>query len=391
MTTSETTDGSPSLAGLRVVELGTVLAAPLTGMMLADHGADVIKVELPGVGDPVRTWGQAEDEAATGAFWAMIGRNKRSTTLDLHSETDRNILRRFLADADVLIENFRPGTLERWGLSPEALMAANECLIILRMTGWGQEGPYAARPSFGTLVEAFSGFAYVNGWADRPPTLPPFGLADSMAGFIGAFGVTAALRARERTGRGQVIDLALYEPMLVSLGAMTAEYDRFGTVQERNGNRVPSAAPRGAYQCSDDKWIAVSGSSQATALRLLEEIGGADFAVDPRFATNRARVENVDDLDKIIGDWMSVRTSTEVLTELQAADVPASGVNSVEDVFNDPHVQSRESIASYEDPSWGTVRLPAPIPRLMSTPAVVRHLGRALGADNNLVDLDDPW
>lgn len=381
-------DGA-SLKGLRIVELGTMLAAPLTGMLLADHGADVIKVEMPGTGDQLRAWGKSKNNE--GLFWKLIGRNKRSVTLDLHLETDRASLRSLLAKADVLIENFRPGTLERWGLGPDSLAADNEGLVVLRITGWGQEGPYASRPGFGTLVEAFSGFAYINGWEDRPPTLPPFGLADSMAGFVGAFGVLAALRAREHTGRGQVIDLALYEPMMTALGAMMMEYDQLGIVQERSGNRAPLTAPRNAYQCKDGQWFAISGSNHSTAMRLLEEVGGPALAADGRFATNQSRIEHSIILDDLISEWARTRTLDEVLDILHLAEVPVCAVNSVADVMANDHVHQRGSVITCEDPQLGPVRVPAPIPRLASTPGAVRHLGHALGADNSLLDDDEPW
>lgn len=383
------TTSAGGLAGIRVVELGTMLAAPLTGMLLADHGATVIKVEMPGTGDQLRAWGQRKNDQ--GLTWKMIGRNKRSVTLDLHAEDDRAHVRKLLATADVLIENFRPGTLERWDLAPATLMQDNDRLIVLRISGWGQDGPYARRPGFGTLVEAFSGFAFINGWADRPPTLPPFGLADSMAGFVGAFGVTAALQARHRTGKGQLIDLALYEPMLTSLGSMVVEYDQLGVILQRAGNRAPMTSPRGAYQCKDDGWLAVSGSNQATAMRLLDEVGGPELMTDRRFADNQSRLEHTDELDELIAEWASNRTLDDAIEALQHADVPACAVNSVADVLADQHVKERGSLVPCEDGELGTIRMPAPIPRLMATPGSIRHLGRALGADNDLLDEENAW
>jgi crotonobetainyl-CoA:carnitine CoA-transferase CaiB-like acyl-CoA transferase len=384
---SITTDGA--LVGLRVVELGTMLAAPLTGMLLADHGANVIKVEMPGSGDQLRAWGQSKNDQ--GLTWKMVGRNKRTVTLDLHSETDRERFRRLVSTADVLIENFRPGTLERWDIGPDVLMAENERLIVLRVTGWGQAGPYAQRPGFGTLVEAFSGFAFINGWEDRPPTLPPLGLADSMAGFVGAFGVLAALHARARTGCGQVVDLALYEPMLTSLGSMIVEFDQLGEVQQRAGNRAPMTAPRNAYECKDGLWLALSGSNQATAMRLLHEVGGTSLTSDERFATNHARLEHCDALDDLIAEWAGSRTLEDALAALHRAEVAACAVNSVADLMSDEHLLARDSVVGCDDEDVGRMRVPAPIPRLMSTPAVIRHLGRSLGADNDILTEADPW
>ncbi|MGI5271629.1 CaiB/BaiF CoA transferase family protein [Nonomuraea sp. CA-218870] len=372
-----------SLEGLRVVEVATMLAAPFSGMLLADHGADVVKVEMPEVGDGIRQWGHKKDDIAL--YWKVLARNKRTVTLDLHEEAGRDRLRRLLADADVLIENFRPGTLERWGLSPDGLRAANERLVVLRVSGWGQDGPYAERPGFGTLVEAFSGFAHINGWPDRPPTLPPFGLADSMAGMIGAFGILCALRERDRSGRGQVIDLALYEPMLAALGSLVIDYDQQGIVQDRMGNRTPFSAPRNAYQGKDGGWFAISASNQNTATRLLTTIGRPELLDDPRFATNTVRTAHQDELDEVISSWAELRTRDDAIAELNAGGVPVAPVNSVADIVGNEHVVARGSLIRVPDDELGEVLVQAPVPRLCDTPGRVRFLGRPLGSD------DDQW
>jgi len=372
-----------SLEGLRVVEVATMLAAPFTGMLLADHGADVVKVEMPEVGDGMRQWGHRKGDVPL--YWKVLGRNKRAVTLDLHEQSDRDRLKRLLADADVLIENFRPGTLERWGLGPDDLWAGNPRLVVLRVSGWGQDGPYAPRPGFGTLVEAFSGFAHINGWPDRPPTLPPFGLADSMAGMIGAFGVLCALRARERTGRGQVVDLALYEPMLTALGSLVIDYDQAGVSQERSGNRTPFSAPRNAYQGSDGGWFAISASNQNTAARLFATIGRPELLQDPRFATNPARAAHQDELDELISAWAASRTRDQAIADLEAGGVPVAPVNSVADIVGDEHVLARNSLIRVADDELGEALVQAPVPRLRDTPGRVRFLGRPLGAD------DDQW
>ena len=386
---AEGTLGGGALAGVRVVELGTMVAAPMTGMLLADHGADVVKVEMPGSGDQLRHWGHLKDGA--GLFWKVLGRNKRSVMLDLHEEHDREALRQLLKDADVLIENFRPGTLENWGLAPDALVTLNERLIVLRVSGWGQDGPYSSRPGFGTLVEACSGFAYINGWPDHPPTLPPFGLADSMAGFAGAFGVLAALHHRHRTGLGQVIDLALYEPILTALGSMVIDYDQLGIVQARSGNRAPYTAPRNAYQCKDGRWFAISASNQNTAMRLLNEIGGPSLVDDPRYATNQLRIAHAAELDEYVVRWAKERTLDEVMTALNLGEVPASPIYSVQDLMNDVHVRERASVVTVDDAQLGPVRVQAPVPRFSRTPGRVRHLGRPLPDDEATAETPVTW
>jgi crotonobetainyl-CoA:carnitine CoA-transferase CaiB-like acyl-CoA transferase len=367
-----------------------MLAAPLAGMLLADHGADVVKVEMPDVGDAMRGWGHSKD--GQGLYWKVIGRNKHTVALDLHQEADRDHLRRLLRDADVLIENFRPGTLENWGLAPDELLASvNPRLLILRVSGWGQDGPYRQRPGFGTLVEAFSGFAHINGWPDRPPALPPFGLADAIAGFAGAFGVLAAVQARSTTGRGQVIDLALYEPMLTALGSLVIDYDQLRIVQERTGNNTPFTAPRNAYRTSDGNWFAISGSNQSTAARLMRAVGHAHLIDDDRFASNAARVRNAPELDDLISQWAETRTLAEVLEQLERADVPVAPINTAADLVADQHVRARGSIVVVDDPDLGDVRVQAPVPVLSETPATLRFLGRALGVDNAILDQEDPW
>lgn len=395
MSTGASGDDNPrpspggSLSGLRVVEIATMLAAPMCGMLLADHGADVIKVELPEIGDGMRQWGHRHGDVPL--YWKVLARNKRLVTLDLHEPAGRDGLRALLAEADVLVENFRPGTLERWGLSPDELWADNPRLVVLRVSGWGQHGPYAQRPGFGTLVEAFSGFAHINGWPDRPPALPPFGLADALAGFIGAFGILCALRARERTGRGQVVDLALYEPMLTALGSLVIDHDREGIVPTRTGNHTEFSAPRNAYRTRDDRWLALSGSNQATAERLLVTIGRPELRTDPRFATNRARVAHQAELDGLISDWTAARDRATALAELTAGGVPAAPVNSVADLVADEHVRARESLVRVPDPDLGDALVQAPVPVLTDTPGEIRFLGGKLGADDADVWSGRPW
>lgn len=372
------------LDDVRVIELGQLLAGPFCGQLLGDFGAEVIKVEDPGRGDPMRQWGREKPHGKS-LWWPVVARNKKSVTCNLRTPQGQELVKKLVAEADVLLENFRPGTLERWGLGPDDLWAGNPRLVVLRVSGWGQDGPYAPRPGFGTLVEAFSGFAHINGWPDRPPTLPPFGLADSMAGMIGAFGVLCALRARERTGRGQVVDLALYEPMLTALGSLVIDYDQAGVSQERSGNRTPFSAPRNAYQGSDGGWFAISASNQNTAARLFATIGRPELLQDPRFATNPARTAHQDELDELISAWAASRTRDQAIADLEAGGVPVAPVNSVADIVGDEHVLARNSLIRVADDELGEALVQAPVPRLRDTPGRVRFLGRPLGAD------DDQW
>ena len=369
-----------ALHGVKVIELATMLAAPLAGMMLADHGAEVIKVEQPGRGDQLRSWGYTRDEQPL--LWKMLSRNKRLVTLDLHDGEAQEILLELVSTSDVLIENFRPGTLDRWGLTLERLHRANPALVVLRVSGYGQTGPHSARAGFGTLAEAYSGFAFINGWPDRPPSLPPFGLADAIAGMAAAFGVSAAVHSARRTGLGQEVDVALYEPLLTALGSIVIDYDQAGVVQQRSGNRAPFSSPRNAYRTADDGWIAISGSTQSTAARLFEAIGRPELITDPRFATNQDRLRNAAELDEVIGAWMAERDEAAALKILEAASVTAGPVYSIDELTRDEHILARGSLTTVDDDKLGPVLMQTPVPRMTGTPARIKHLGGDLGADN---------
>jgi crotonobetainyl-CoA:carnitine CoA-transferase CaiB-like acyl-CoA transferase len=372
-----------ALTGIRVIELATMLSAPLAGTLLADHGAEVIKIELPGLGDPLRKVGlQKRGVALT---WSILARNKRLITLDVRTPRGRDLLLRLVERSNGLIENFRPGTMEAWGLAPDNLRSVRADLVVLRVSGFGQTGPKASRAGFGTLAEAMSGFAYINGWPDKPPALPPFGLADSLCGFIGAFGMLAAMRAAHESGLGQDVDLALYEPLMTALGSPIIEYDQLGVVQERTGNRVPSTAPRNAYPTADTKWVVLSGATQNVFARLMDAIGHSDLVQDPRFSDNRQRVINSADLDEYIQQWISERTLAEVLSQLEFHGVPAGPIYSSADLLADPHMAERGSIVAVEDPQLGPVRMQAPIPIMSSTPARIRFTGGPLGCDNEAI------
>ena len=352
---------SGPLAGVRVLDCSTMIAAPSTAAMLADFGADVVKIERPGAGDPVRRYGAQRD--GQGLYWKALGRNKRSVALDLHHARVQELLLRWLARFDVFIENFRPGTLERWNLGPERLLAAAPHLIVLRMTAFGQEGPYRERAGFGTLAEAMTGVAAVSGYDDRPPLLPAFPLADVMAGQAAAAAVCAAYARRLRTGDGEVIDFAIYEAIMKLVESQLTEYAANGTVHRRMGNRMEDTAPRGAYRCADGSYVALSGSTQAVAERVLRTIGGDALVADPRFATNVDRVANGEALDALLEAFCRTRERDEVIAVFNAAGCAVGPLESIESVFDNPQIAARGSLVRLDDPELGEVTINAPFPR----------------------------
>jgi len=374
------TEAPLPLAGVTVVDLGQVIAGPSIAMLLGDFGAEVIKVENPAGGDQVRQFGHERNGASLHS--KLISRNKRSVAIDLRRPEGQDLVRRLLvgADADVLIESFRPGTLERWNLSYERLRQELPGLIVVRVSGFGQSGPYRDRPGFGTLAEAMSGFAHVTGQADGPPTLPPFAVADNVAALQAAFGALVALYHRDRKGggEGQVIDVSLLEPIFGMLGIYLVEYDQLGLVAERHGNRTASA-PRNTYATADGRWIAIAGSTQSITVRLFEAIGRPELVTDPRFATNRARGKNADELDAIIGAWVGERTQQDVVDTLVAANVAVAPILHAGDLAVDPHLKERGAIVDVPDDELGTVRMPAPQPVMTATPGRVRSAGPRLG------------
>lgn len=373
----------PPLAGLRVIELATILAGPLTGMLLADHGADVIKVEHPR-GDPLRTHGPAK--GGVGLLWKVIGRNKRTVTLDLRVPDGQELLLRLVAGADVLIENFRPGTLEGWNLGPERLHAANPGLVILRTTGFGQDGPYRRRPGFGTIAEAMSGFAHITGQPDGPPTLPPFGLADGIAGLAGAVAVLTALYHRDaRDGAGQVIDVAIYEPILSLLGAQPTVYDQLGIIPGRTGNRSTNNAPRNTYRTADGKWVAISTSAQSVAERVMQLVGRPELIDEPWFGSGTQRAQHADELDEAVAAWIAERPQAEVISAFEAAEAAAFPIYDVANIMADPQVVARESVTELPDPELGSVKMQNVMFRMLGTPAELRWAGRPVGSDNEEV------
>ncbi|MCA9665094.1 MAG: CoA transferase [Myxococcales bacterium] len=379
-----------SLAGLKVVDVATLFAGPMIATVLGDHGADVIKVEHPR-GDPVRTHGYSKDGVPL--WWKALGRNKHAVTLNLSKPQGAELLARLVADADVLIENFRPGTLERWGIGPEQLLARNPRLIVVRVTGFGQSGPYASRPGFGTLAESMSGFAFLNGQPDGPPTLPPFGFADGVAALAGVGAVMMALYRRDvgaaadnaQAGRGQVVDLALIDPILGVLGPQPTFYDQLGIIPEREGNRSLHNAPRNIYQCKDGSWVAVSTSAQAIAERVMRLVGHPEVIDEPWFGSGRERAKRADLLDAHVSGWIGQHDLDQVISAFEAAQAAVAPVNNVEQVMNDAQYRARGSIVAVEDDELGTVRMPGPMFKLSDTPGGVRWAGRALGADNDAI------
>jgi len=367
------------LADLRVIDLSTILAGPSATRRLADFGADVIKVERVDEPDGARLLGDLD--GGDGYHWRHVGRNKRPIQLDLKQEAGRAVLLRLVADADVLVENFRPGALERLGLDPETvLLAANPRLVVLRVTGFGQDGPYADRAGFGTIAEAMSTLAHATGERDGPPTLPPIALADETAGALSAFAVLAALRHRDRTGEGQVIDASLLESMLEIVGPGAAIADRTGVVEGRDGSRLRFAAPRNVYACADG-WICLSGSSDAVAKRILRVVGGEALEQDPRFAANAERLAHVDELDALIAEWARVRPWRDAVAALTAAGAAAGPVYDAAQLIADEHVVARGSLTRVPNPDGaGDLLQPAIAPRLSRTPGAIRHAGLAQGA-----------
>src|SRR5689334_2001892 len=341
---------SGALSGIRVIDCARLIAGGVLATVLADHGADVVKVENPRGGDPLRTWLRERGEL----WWKVYARGKRSITLNLTHARGQALLTRLVRDADVLIENFVPGTFERWGLGWDVLSAQNPRLVFARVSGWGQDGPYRTRPGFGTMVEAMSGFAHTTGEPEGPPTLPSFPMADMIAALAGTSAVLAALRHRDQvSGRGQVVDISLYEPLLSVLGPAAAEYALDRTVRTRHGNQSDNASPRGTYQTRDGKWVALSASTPASARALFEGLG--HLLQDPRFSSNDARVAHNDLVDAALAGAIGSRTLDEMTRLFETHDLTASPVYDMADITKDPHVVARGILVDVADPELGSV------------------------------------
>ncbi|MFF6786089.1 CoA transferase [Streptomyces sp. NPDC012510] len=373
----------PPLTHLRVLDLATLFAGPLAATMLGDFGAEVIKVEHPTKPDPSRGHGPSKD--GVGLWWKLLGRNKRTLTLDLSRPGGRDTLLRLAATADVVIENFRPGTLERWGMGWKELSAANPRLVLARVTGFGQFGPYAHRPGFGTLAEAMSGFAAITGEPDAPPVLPPFGLADSIAGLATAYAVMTALAARDGTGEGQVVDMAIIEPILTVLGPQPLWYDQLGHVQPRTGNRSANNAPRNTYRTADGSWVAVSTSAQSVAERVMRLVGRPELIDEPWFGSGAERARHADVLDEAVGAWIARHTREEVVESFEKAEAAVAPVQDVREVMTDPQYRALDTITTVDDPDLGPLRMQNILFRLSATPGAIRWAGRPHGADTDAV------
>ena len=361
-------DATGPLSGTKVLDLSRLVAGNMLSVQLADFGADVIKIEPPG-GDPLRDW----IDDGQSLHWKTYGRNKRSVTLNLREAVDMAALKMLVPTADVFIENYRPGTLEKMGLSPDILLALNPDLIIVRISGFGQTGPYAQNPGFGTLVEAMSGFAARTGFPDREPVLPPLALADMISGIYGAQAVTMALLAREKgLARGQVIDLSLLEPMYAVLGPEAAIYKVTGKIKERSGSASNTVSPRNVYKCQDGKYVALSGSTQTVAMRIFDIIGHPEMKTDPRFALNAERIRHRDLVDAPIAKWFAERGRDEALSVMRAAGATVGPVYDIADIAADPHYAEREIIVDVEDAENGSLPMHNILPRLSQTPGVWR-------------------
>jgi crotonobetainyl-CoA:carnitine CoA-transferase CaiB-like acyl-CoA transferase len=376
------------LDGLRVLDVSTILAGPLCCQILGDFGADVIKIEHPAAGDGMRGHGSHKDEVPL--WWKEISRNKRTVGLDLSKPEAGEVFLRLAAAADVVVENFRPGTLERWGLCPERLFEANSGLVLVRLTGFGQTGPYAARAGFGTLAEAMSGFAHLTGEAEAPPTLPAFGLADSICGIAASSAAMMALWHRDtRGGGGQVIDMSILEPIMTAVGPSPTVYDQLGVVEQRHGNRSTNNAPRNTYRTSDGQWVAVSASAQRIAVRVLRLVEHPEVIDEPWFTSGHGRAEHADLIDGYVGDWIAARTREDVLAAFEEAGAAIGPVYSAKDIVEDPHIRGTGMLTEVEDPDLGSLLMHNVLWRMSGTPGEIRFTGRRLGANTDTILIDE--
>jgi formyl-CoA transferase len=369
------------LTDLRVVEMGVLLAGPFCGQLLGDFGAEVIKVEQPRVGDPMREWGREKPHGRS-LWWPVIARNKKSVTANLRDPRGQDLVRRLVAESDVLVENFRPGTLERWGLGFDELAEINPRLVMVRVTGFGQTGPYAPRAGYGSIGEAMGGLRHVVGSPDRPPSRTGISIGDTLAGTYAALGAVMAVHARERTGRGQVVDSAIYEAVLAMMESLIPEYTIGGYTRERTGAILPNVAPSNVYPTADGEQILIGANQDTVFARLADVMGEPELASDPRYATHTARGEHQAELDDRIAAWTATVGSGDLLARLEADGVPAGRIYRAADMLDDPHFAAREAIVSLPHPEFGEVAMQNVAPRLSATPGGVRSVGPELGAHN---------
>lgn len=376
------------LAGVKVIDISNHLAAPTAAMYLADFGADVIKFERPGIGDELRRWGNAKN--GVGLYFKVVNRGKKSVTVDLHTPTGVEILKRLAKDADVVVENYRTGTLKKWGIDYDVLSQINPGLVMLKISGFGQTGPHRLKPGFGTLAEAYAGYAHITGEADGRPLLPGFGLGDASTGLMGAFQVMVALHERNANGgQGQSIDLALYETLYTLLGPQVVNYDQLGIIQQRAGSRLPFTAPRNTYQTRDRKWVAIAGSTQAVFERICVALEIPELSADPQFADNRLRIQNVDALDIHVQAAVSRFDLADLLARFERSDAAVAPVYDVAQTFTDPHFIARENVVAVEDEELGgPVRMQNVVGKLSRTPGRIRRAGPKLGEHNREILID---
>lgn len=366
------------LADIRVIELGQLIAGPFCGQLLGDMGADVVKIEPPGKGDPMRYWGRGDHQL----WWEVVARNKRSVSADLRVPEGQALARRLIAGADILIENFRPGTLEKWGLAPEALLAANPALIIVRVSGYGQTGPYASRAGFGGIGEAMGGWRYIVGDPDRAPSRMGVSIGDSLAATYGCLGALAALHDRQRTGKGQIVDSALYEGVLQVMESLIPEYTISGYVRERSGPKLPAVAPSNVYRCRDGEYLI--GANQDTVFtRLCAAMGEPELATDPRYATHIARGQNQDELDTLVETWTRTLSVAELEQLLLDHGVPSGRIYRAPEMLEDPHFAAREAIVTLDHPRWGELKMQNVFPKLSRTPGAIRSLAPQRVGEHN--------
>ncbi|MBS3785919.1 MAG: CoA transferase [Gammaproteobacteria bacterium] len=372
------------LEGVRVLELGQLIAGPFCGQYLADFGATVVKVEPPGKGDPMRQWGSTDENGNT-VWWPVIARNKKSITLDLRKSEGQAVAKQLAAKADILIENFRPGTMERWGLGWEALQEINPKLIMVRITGFGQTGPYASRAGYASVCEAMGGMRYIAGHPDRPPVRMGISIGDTLAGMHGAMGAMMAMHERNQSGRGQMIDSAIYESVMTVMESLIPEYEKTGRIRERSGSRLDGIAPSNAYPCADGRDVIIGANQDTVFRRLCEAVGKPELAEDERFSNHQSRGRHQEILDNTIAEWTQQNSADAVVEAMVAAGVPAGHVYRAPEMLADEHIQARESVVWLDDPQLGKMPMQNVFPQLSRSPGKVEHTGPALGEHTDLI------
>lgn len=375
---------SGALEDLRVIEMGQLLAGPFAGQLFADFGADVVKLEPPGVGDPMREWGREKPHGKS-LWWPIVARGKRSVTCDLRTPEGQQIVKDLVGKADVLIENFRPGTLERWNLSPDLLWEINPKLVILRVSGFGQTGPKSTQAGYGSIGEAMGGLRYVMGEPDRQPSRAGISIGDTLAAIFATLGGLMALHARERTGRGQVVDSAIYEAVMAVMESLITEFDVVGYVRERTGAIIPNVAPSNVYPTSDGVGVLIAGNQDTVFKRLAAAMGRPELGDDPRYATHAARGATQVELDELIGDWTSTLESTKVMEIMEEHGVPTGLVYRAKEMLEDTHIAAREAIVKIAHPLFGDIRMQSTFPKLSDTPGEIRWVGPELGEHTDVV------